>query len=149
MLETDPSVRSCISNMLVKFESGDNETISDVKHTTEIMLLGIRQTLSNINITLDRYTWESRYIADSSTKKMVELLKRSEYAKKTDDGAWYLDLKDFGIQGKNTNFVFTRSDGTTLYVTRDLAYHLDKFIRADRVIDVLGEDQKLGSRQLC
>ncbi|MDD4185909.1 MAG: arginine--tRNA ligase, partial [Candidatus Methanomethylophilaceae archaeon] len=35
------------------------------------------------------------------------------------------------------------------YTTRDLAYHLDKFKRADRVIDVLGEDQKLGSKQLC
>ena len=35
-------------------------------------------------------------------------------------------------------------DGTTLYTTRDMAYHLDKFSRADRLINVLGEDQKLG-----
>ena len=60
-----------------------------------------------------------------------------------------MDLKDFGIHGKNTKFTFTRSDGTTLYTTRDLAYHLDKFSRSDRTIDVLGEDQKLGSQQLC
>ena len=56
---------------------------------------------------------------------------------------------DFGIQGKNTKFTFTRADGTTLYTTRDLAYHLDKFTRADKLVDVLGEDQKLGSKQLC
>jgi arginyl-tRNA synthetase len=113
------------------------------------MLDGLRETLGQINVVLDRYTWESQYIADGSAKAVVEKLKASKYAGQTEDGAWYVDLKDFGVQGKNTKFTFTRSDGTTLYTTRDLAYHQDKFTRADRLIDVLGEDQKLGSKQLC
>jgi arginyl-tRNA synthetase len=113
------------------------------------MLEGLKETLADINVELDRYTWESDFIADGSAKEVVDKLKGTEYSGQTDDGAWYIDLKDFGIQGKNTKFTFTRSDGTTLYTTRDLAYHLDKFKRADRAIDVLGEDQKLGSKQLC
>ena len=148
-MEADPEVQAEISEMLRDFEAGDRKVIDTVRHTAEIMLGGLRQTLSDINVTLDRYTWESGYIADGSARKVVEDLKASEYAGQTDDGAWFVDLKDFGIQGKNTKFTFTRSDGTTLYTTRDLAYHLDKFTRADRVIDVLGEDQKLGSKQLC
>ena len=95
------------------------------------------------------YTWESKFIADGTARDIVENLKKSKYAGQAEDGACYLDLKDFGVQGKNTKFTFTRADGTTLYTTRDLAYHMDKFKRADRVIDVLGEDQKLGSKQLC
>lgn len=148
-LETDEAVRNEISDMLRGFEAGDKEVIDTVRHTAEIMLSGLRETLGNINVTLDRYTWESGYIADGSAKDVVERLKASDYAGETEDGAWFVDLKDFGIQGKNTKFTFTRKDGTTLYTTRDLAYHLDKFTRADRVIDVLGEDQKLGSKQLC
>lgn len=148
-LETDEAVRNEISDMLRRFESGDHEVIDTVRHTAEIMLGGLRETLGNINVTLDRYTWESGYIADGSARDVVERLKASDYAGETEDGAWFVDLKDFGIQGKNTKFTFTRKDGTTLYTTRDLAYHLDKFTRADRVIDVLGEDQKLGSKQLC
>jgi arginyl-tRNA synthetase len=100
-------------------------------------------------VEIDRYTWESDFILDGSAKEIVSKLKGSKYSGQTEDGAWYVDLKDFGIQGKNTKFTFVRSDGTTLYTTRDLAYHLDKFKRADRAVDVLGEDQKLGSKQLC
>ena len=148
-MESDPAVQEQITAMLRGFEAGDSGVIGTVRHTAEIMLDGLRETLSNINVVLDRYTWESGYIADGSARDVVERLKASEYAGTTDDGACYVDLKDFGVQGKNTKFTFTRSDGTTLYTTRDLAYHLDKFTRADRVIDVLGEDQKLGSKQLC
>ncbi|MBM4237673.1 MAG: arginine--tRNA ligase, partial [Euryarchaeota archaeon] len=60
-----------------------------------------------------------------------------------------LNLEEFGIHGRDTKFFFTRSDGTTLYTTRDMAYHLDKFRRADHLINVLGEDQKLGMAHLA
>ncbi len=149
MMESREDVQARISDMLRRFEAGDREVIDTVRHTAEVMLDGLKETLAGINVTLDRYTWESDFIADGSARDVVERLKRSSYAGTTEDGAWYVDLKDFGIQGKNTKFTFTRSDGTTLYTTRDLAYHLDKFSRSDRVIDVLGEDQKLGSKQLC
>ena len=149
MMESDPAVQEEIADMLRRFEAGDHEVIDTVRETAEGMLGGLRETLGNIGVVLDTYTWESRYIADGSARKVVEDLKKSKYAGQEENGAWYLDLKDFGIHGKNTKFTFTRADGTTLYTTRDLAYHLDKFTRADRVIDVLGEDQKLGSKQLC
>ncbi|MBP5203200.1 MAG: arginine--tRNA ligase, partial [Candidatus Methanomethylophilaceae archaeon] len=148
-MEAEPEVKEEITSMLRGFEAGDRTVIDTVRHTAEIMLDGLRETLSAINVELDRYTWESGYIADGSARDVVERLKASKYAGTTDDGACFVELKDFGVQGKNTKFTFTRSDGTTLYTTRDLAYHLDKFTRADRLIDVLGEDQKLGSKQLC
>ena len=149
MMEEDPKVQEQIGTMLRKFEAGDSEVISTVRKTAEVMLNGLKETLANIGVTLDTYTWESKFIADGTARDVVEKLKVSKYAGHEDDGAYYLDLKDFGVQGKNTKFTFTRADGTTLYTTRDLAYHLDKFKRADKVIDVLGEDQKLGSKQLC
>ncbi|MDO5853910.1 MAG: arginine--tRNA ligase, partial [Thermoplasmata archaeon] len=148
-MESEPEVQAQISDMLRRFEAGDREVIGSVRKTAEAMLDGLRQTLGAINVTLDRYTWESQFIEDGSARDVVERLKQSRYAGQTDDGAWFVDLKDFGIQGKNTLFTFTRSDGTTLYTTRDLAYHINKFSRSDRVVDVLGEDQKLGSKQLC
>ena len=147
MMEEKPEVQEKIADMLRRFENGDNEIISEVRKTAEMMLDGLKETLSGINVSLDTYTWESKYIADGSARSVVENLKKSKYAG-NEDGAYYLDLKDFGIHGKNTKFTFTRSDGTTLYTTRDLAYHLDKFTRSDIAIDVLGEDQKLGSQQL-
>jgi len=148
-MEGDDGVKEQIADMLRRFEDGDEDVINGVRKTAEAMLDGLKETLADINVRLDRYTWESDFIKDGSAKDVVNKLKGSKYAGQTDDGAWYVDLKDFGIQGKNTKFTFTRSDGTTLYTTRDLAYHLNKFKRADRAVDVLGEDQKLGSKQLC
>jgi arginyl-tRNA synthetase len=148
LMESRPEVSNEISSMLRKFENGDPEVISRVRRTTEMMLGGLNETLTNIGVRLDVYTWESRFIEDGSAKRTVEELKASKYAGKEDDGAWYLDLEDFGVHGTNKKFTFTRNDGTTLYTTRDIAYHRDKLSRYDRVIGVLGEDQKLGSKQL-
>ncbi|MGI5964351.1 MAG: arginine--tRNA ligase [Candidatus Methanomethylophilaceae archaeon] len=147
-MEEDPKAAEQISEMLREFEKGDRKVIDSVRHTAEIMMEGLKESLSGINVELDRYTWESDFIADGSAASVVSELKKSEYAGQTEDGAWFVDMAEFGINGKNTKFTFTRSDGTTLYTTRDLAYHLNKFSRSDRVIDVLGEDQKLGSKQL-
>ena len=41
-----------------------------------------------------------------------------------------------------------RSDGTSVYAARDLAYHVWKGRNFDRVIDVLGADHKLIGAQL-
>jgi arginyl-tRNA synthetase len=148
LMESKPEVSAEISSMLRRFEAGDPDVISNVRKTTELMLGGLNETLSSIGVRLDVYTWESKFIVDGSAKRTVEELKASKYAGKEDDGAWYLDLEDFGVHGTNKKFTFTRNDGTTLYTTRDIAYHRDKLSRYDRVIGVLGEDQKLGSKQL-
>ncbi|MCL1984794.1 MAG: arginine--tRNA ligase [Methanomassiliicoccaceae archaeon] len=147
MMESQPEVSDEISSMLRRFENGDADVISDVRRTTEMMLAGLKQTLDGIGVSLNVYTWESRYIENGDAKRVVEKLKTSKYAG-NDDGAWSLDLEEFGVHGNNKKFTFTRNDGTTLYTTRDIAYHLDKLSRYDRVVDVLGEDQKLGSKQL-
>jgi len=147
MMESQPEISEEISSMLRRFENGDSEVISRVRETTEMMLTGLKETLSVMGVELDVYTWESKYIANGDAKNIVERLKMSDHAGE-DDGAWYLDLEDFGVHGMNKKFTFTRNDGTTLYTTRDIAYHEDKLSRYDRVINVLGEDQKLGSKQL-
>ncbi len=148
-VEEDPEAAEEISDNLRRFEQGDMEVISAVRETTEIMLEGLKESLAEMNVTLDRYTWESDFIADGTAMDVVNRLKRSDLSGQTEDGAWYVDLAMFGISGKNTKFTFTRSDGTTLYTTRDIAYHLNKFSRSDRVINVLGEDQKLGAQHLA
>lgn len=147
MMENDPKITDEIAEMLRRFESGDEAIINKVRSTAQAILDGINQSLIDINVRIDRFVWESQFILDGSAKEVVERLKKTKYCHE-EAGAYYLDLEEFGIQGRDTKFFFTRSDGTTLYTTRDLAYHLDKFKRADHVINVLGEDQKLGMTHL-
>jgi len=46
------------------------------------------------------------------------------------------------------SLTLVRADGTTLYTTRDVAYTLWKFEKADKVINVIGTDQTLAQLQL-
>jgi len=78
------------------------------------------------------------------------------FAAKSDD-AWAMagttralvgNMVEGVSQGFEKKLVLKRSDGTSLYTTRDLAYHKWKAERSDRMIDVLGADHKLISGQL-
>jgi arginyl-tRNA synthetase len=148
MMEEDPAVAKQVGQMLRRFEDGDEEVMALVRRTAKLMLDGIIESLESINVVIEQFTWESDFIKDGTAHNVVERLKRSEHCGQ-DEGACYLELKPFGIHGKETRFFFTRADGTTLYTTRDMAYHLNKFSRADRTINILGEDQKLGQSQLA
>jgi arginyl-tRNA synthetase len=65
-----------------------------------------------------------------------------------ENGAHYLELESKGIQGKSTRFYYRRGDGSSLYATRDLAYHQQKWTRSGRLLNILGEDHKLQSKQV-
>ncbi|MCD6541830.1 MAG: arginine--tRNA ligase [Thermoplasmata archaeon] len=147
MMEEDPDVEEEINEITRLCESGDEKTIEMVREAYKKALDGIKESLKRINVEFDEFVEESRFVRDGSVYKVVEELKKSKYAG-SEDGAWYIDLKEFGIQGRDTRFFFTRKDGTTLYATRDIAYHIWKLNQADIVINVLGEDHKLEAKQV-
>jgi len=148
-MEEDPSVEDGINGMLYDLEHGDEETIKLVRNVCERALSANLSILNEINVRIDQFTWESRFIQERQVEDVIRRLKQSPLCKQEEDGAYALDLSSYEIHGKDTDFVFTRKDGTSLYTTRDLAYHLDKFSRCDIAINVLGEDQKLGQMQLA
>jgi len=146
--EEDPEALKEIDSMLLKLEHGDPETVALARESCEKVLAAITASLERINIRFDGRTFESKFVQDGSVDKIIEKLKRSEHCHEI-DGAYHLELESFGISGRETKWVFTRADGTSLYTTRDLAYHTDKFSRTDIAINVLGEDQKLGMQELA
>lgn len=148
LLEERPEVVKEVDDMLYKLEHGDPEVVQLAKETCETVLKAIMESLQRINIGIDRFTFESRFVQDGSVDRVIQKLKQSEFSRE-EDGAYHLELESFGISGRETKWVFTRSDGTSLYTTRDLAYHTDKFSRTDVAINVLGEDQKLGMQELA
>ncbi len=104
-------------------------------------LEGVEETSQRLHINHDRFVWESQFIRDGSIERILETLK--DHTSQND--VLYLDLTDYGIEKE---LILTRSDGTSLYTTRDLAYHLQKSEQADWVVDVLGSDHKLAIDQL-
>jgi arginyl-tRNA synthetase len=148
LLEENADVLKEIDTMLYKLEHGDPETVRLTREVCEKVLKAIMQSLNRMNVFVDGFTWESRFVADGSVNRIIARLKESEYCREL-DGAFYLELESFGIAGRETKWIFTRSDGTSVYTTRDLAYHMDKFTRTDVAINILGEDHKLAMQELA
>ncbi len=148
MVEEDPAALAQVDEMLRRLEHGDAETVGLAREACEKVLAAITESMRRINIGYDGFTWESRFVQDGTVDQVIERLKASGHCRE-EDGAHHLELDSFGISGRETKWVFTRADGTSLYTTRDLAYHMDKFKRTDIAVNVLGEDQKLGMQQLA
>ncbi len=127
-----------------EYESCDPETVEKFKCAIDTAMEGIKETLMRMNIHHDRFVLESTFVRSGDVNSMVERIKKTERAFIKDE-ALMVDLNDMGIQKP---LVIQRSDGTTLYTTRDLAYHEWKASQCDRMIDILGADHKLISSQL-
>jgi arginyl-tRNA synthetase len=147
LAKIDPNVEAAIVADVQAIERGDRAALERVQGPCKRVLEGMRLSLTRLGAEFHTFTFESQFIVDGSVSKVVEQLKALPDAK-LEDGAWHLDLSNFGIQGRSAKYVFLRADGTTLYATRDVAYHLNKAARCDRGVNVLGEDQKLASKQV-
>ncbi len=147
LLESDPDILKTINTMLESYEKGNREIGETVRFYCDRVLAGMRRTLEKINVSLDAYAYESKFVYNGDVTRVIDILGGSEFSHE-DEGARYLELEDFDIHGRDTRFFYTRREGSSLYTTRDLAYHLDKFTRGDRVVDILGEDHKLQAQQL-
>ncbi len=146
-MKEDETIANDIGKMVKQSEMGDMETIERIHQAYNPVLQGINESLKRINIGIDTYIPESSFVKDKSVDLVVKKLKQVPYCHQ-EEGAYYLDLEPFDIKGRNTKFFFMRSDGTTLYATRDIAYHLWKAQHADMLVNILGEDHKLESKQV-
>lgn len=145
LLETDPNLAKDIESLIRRFESGDADLTRAIRAVGERVFRRLLATLSRLGVAFDSFSWESDFLLDGSVKRVIERLLPLS---KEEDGAHYLDLSAFGLGGDPAKYFFVTRNGTSLYTTRDIAYHLRKMERCDIAINVLGEDQKLSFQRL-
>ncbi|MFB6127240.1 MAG: arginine--tRNA ligase [Halolamina sp.] len=133
-----------IESIMQGLEAGEEATHERVGEVVDTVLEGMQTTLGRLPAEFDEFVKETRFMRNGDADAVVDRLQASDHAER-DDGAWVLDLADWDI---DKEFVFVRSDGTSLYTTRDLAHHEWKFEGYDRAVTVLGEDQRLHASQL-
>lgn len=142
-IEKDEGITQQVNVLMQRVESGDPATVEKFKKEVSRCLDGFRVTMKDLNVAHDKFVWESDFIRNGSTEEIIGRLKEKPQARQ--DETLYLDLSEFGFENK---YVIRRSDGTSVYAARDLAFHAWKGKNFDRVIDVLGADHKLIGAQL-
>jgi len=151
-----------IEAIMQGLEDGDETAYERVAPVVERMLEGMGATLERLPARFDEWVHETRFMRPPAaggaaapdvdvdaaewmwTDDVVDRLRDLDEAV-YDDGAWQLDLSAHGIE---KNLVFLRSDGTSLYPTRDLAHHEWKLAGFDRAVSVFGEDHQLTAGQI-
>lgn len=142
-IEKDESITQQVNTLMQLVENGEPATVRKFRNEVARCLDGFKVTMKDLNVAHDRFVWESDFIRNGNTERVISKLKRMPQAH--EDETLYLDLAEFGFENK---YVIRRSDGTSVYAARDLAFHAWKGANFDRVIDVLGADHKLIGGQL-
>ncbi|MCT8337109.1 arginine--tRNA ligase [Methanoculleus sp. Afa-1] len=142
-IEKDPAITEEIDRLMQKVERGDAQTVKKFRTAVSLCAEGIRATLAALNAHHDRFVWESDFVRIGDVDRIFERVRRMPQAH--EDETLWVDLTEQGFEKK---YILRRSDGTSVYSTRDLAYHTWKGRNYDRLIDVLGADHKLIGAQL-
>lgn len=127
--EKDPSLNDRARAEFAKLEEGDHENTELWKWFVKISLDECNKTYKRLGIDFDSYAGESFYT--DKMQEQVDLL-REKGLLKIDNGALIVDLSEYNMPP----CLILKSDGSTLYPTRDIAaavyrdrtYHFDKCI---------------------
>jgi arginyl-tRNA synthetase len=155
--DSDPEAQ--VGKLIQGYEAGEEEAKQLLREVCEMCLSGFRETLNSIEISVDSWDWESDLIWSGDVNRVIGQLMATPYVFEengvlefdAEKVAEDLDLKKvLGLSDDHelTPLTLVRADGTSLYTTRDIAYHLWKFQQAEHVVNVIGMEQTLPQLQL-
>ena len=99
-------------------------------------LLDQKEVLAELGIVFDVWFSERSLVSDGKLQAVLaQLADRGMVFE--EDGATWLRSSDFG---DDKDRVLVKSDGSYTYLTPDIAYHHDKFSRADELVNIWGAD---------
>jgi len=141
------------------YEEGDTKAKRVIREVSELCLQGFRDTLSRAEVFYDSWDWESDFVWSNRVAEVLQKLKTTPYVF-TLGGVLEFDagkvMRELNLREKLglredyevSPLTLVRADGTTLYTTRDIAYTLWKFEKADKLVNVIGMEQTLAQLQL-
>lgn len=133
----DESLKDEIQKMLVKWEEGDAEVQNLWKKMNDWALAGHAQTYERQGISFEKiYTESDTYLMGKDIAQ--EGLKKKVFQRR-DDGAIVIDLESEKLGEK----VILRADGTSIYLTQDLAVASlrNEDFQPDEMIYVVADEQ--------
>ncbi|MGE5575420.1 MAG: arginine--tRNA ligase [Ignavibacteria bacterium] len=155
----DESPEEEINHLNRAYEDGEPNAKQLIREVSDLCLEGFRETMKRVGITYDSWDWESDFVWSSQVNEVLSKLKDSPFVHNEKEVLEFdaervvkaLGLKSkLGLSQNNKVPPLTlgRADGTTLYTTRDIAYTIWKFKKAEKVINVIGMEQSLAQLQL-
>jgi arginyl-tRNA synthetase len=118
--EKDPSLSDRAREWFYKLENGDVEARELWQRFKDYTIEGIKKTYDRIGVSFDYYRGEGYY--ESKAKDIIKKVESSPVSR-ISDGALIIDLEEYGMPP----CMVRKSDGATIYSTRDLAAAIDRY----------------------
>lgn len=127
-----------------KMEEGDPTALEQWSRFRDMSIKSYASIYERLNVKFDVYSGESQ--VNPYIQQAQDLLRQKNLLTRTDDGAYAVDLEQYKL-GK---VVVQRADGTSLYVTRDLASVLmrKQVYPFQKAIYVVGSEQSNYFKQM-
>lgn len=139
----DPALMDEAREWFVKLENGDPEALELWKWFRDVSYHEFKRIYDRLKVDFDYVTGESFY--NELMPKTVDRLEAAGLLKES-EGAMVVDLEAFGMPP----CLIKKSDGSTLYATRDLstAEYRHKTFNPTNLVYVVGSEQTLHFRQV-
>jgi len=140
--EHDDSLNDAARAWVVKLQDGDEEGLALWRWFVDLSLVEYKKLYKRLNINFDVYGGESTY--NGKMEATVELIREKGLLKES-EGAQIVDLDAY----KMPPCLILRSDGGTLYPTRDITAAIDRYekYKFDLNLYVTGQEQILHFNQ--
>ena len=140
--EENPALEDDARAWFTKLENGDEEAVALWTLFKDMSLKVFNRVYGKLGVTFDSYAGESFY--SDKMPAIIQELRDKNIVEKS-EGAEIVNLEPYGL----TPALVTKKDGSSLYLTRDLAaakYRKDTY-NFDKNIYVVGSAQKLHFQQ--
>nr|XP_012215145.1 PREDICTED: probable arginine--tRNA ligase, mitochondrial [Linepithema humile] len=120
LAETNSAILDRAKEIFNDLETGKGVTCEQWKVFRQYTVEELKRTYSRIGITFDEYHWESMYNA-KNMEEIVTLMERMQLLIKDEKNRKVVNLDD------KKSVPVIKSDGSTLYIARDIAAAIDRF----------------------
>ena len=147
--KTDALLEQQAFDYLEKVENGNQEIIDKFKNITDKCVKGQMKIYNDLDIYFDVFTHESDYVYNHYLTNILNRLDQKGKLRIDETGRNYVDLSGYDIPTKEPVLVLTRSNKTSLYPIKDIAYTMHKMdLNNKNNYIVLGEDQEVYMKQI-
>lgn len=141
-LKTKPELEKQGQEEFKKLEQGDKENRKLWQWFVKESMIEFEKIFKLLNVKFDTYKGESAY--EKELPKIVAALKKDNVAVQS-EGAWIIPLEKFNLPPA----LIEKSDGATLYFTRDIASLKDRLkMKPAKILYVVANQQALHFEQL-
>ncbi|MDY6765758.1 MAG: arginine--tRNA ligase [Candidatus Nanohaloarchaea archaeon] len=143
-LEDDEKLEEKGREWAQRIEAGDEEAVALWEMFRDASIDHHRSDYERMGIEFDRWTGESRYV-DAADTVLEDGLQQGVFEEE-EDGSIAIEFEDEDLP----SIVVQKADGTSLYLTRDLATIRARVVEEgfDHTLYVVGAEQELHFRQL-